>query len=115
MHSEQHEIDEAVRLFRALGNASRISLLLELMEQPHSVSDLAERVGLTQPLTSQHLRVMADRGLVASTREGRTVIYRLADRHVVHVLNDALTHVNEPAPGITTDTSHQEGTDHGNH
>lgn len=115
MRREQHEIDGAVRLFRALGNASRVRLLLELMEQPHSVSDLAEAVGLSQPLTSQHLRVMADRGLVSSTREGRTVIYRLADRHVVHVLEDALVHATEPAPRIDTDSSHQEGTENGNH
>lgn len=110
MRSEQHEIDEAVRLFRALGNASRIRLLLALMEQPQSVSDLAVTVGLTQPLTSQYLRVLADRGLVSSTRQGRAVIYQVADRHVVHVLEDALTHVSETAPDITTHDTKKEDT-----
>ena len=54
--------------------------------------------GLSQPLVSQHLRVLRAAGLVAVERAGRGAVYRIADRHVAHVVEDALTHAREDAP-----------------
>ena len=52
--------------------------MLELLrESPRPVGDLVARIGLTQPGTSKHLRVLRDAGLVISRTEGQQRIYAL--------------------------------------
>ena len=50
---------------------------------------------MSQALVSQHLRTLRQGGLVTATRHGKEVTYRVADRHVTHVVADALVHVRE--------------------
>ncbi len=50
--------------FDVLAEPTRRRILDLLLEQPRSVGELTERLGLTQPGTSKHLRVLRDAGLV---------------------------------------------------
>jgi ArsR family transcriptional regulator len=52
---------------------------------------------VTQPLISQHLRVLKSAGVVAGERHGREVVYQLVDEHLAHIVLDAVTHVEEGA------------------
>jgi len=61
------------------GNPRRILILWALAEQELSVGRLAEVIDATIQNTSQHLRVMKDKGLLATRREGSTIYY-----HLVH-------------------------------
>lgn len=88
--TEAHE--RAATLFKALGNPQRLELLRLLSESPRSVGDLAEAAGLSQPLTSQHLKTLKGVAAVQSVREGRSVRYSLADHHIEHIVADALAH-----------------------
>jgi DNA-binding transcriptional ArsR family regulator len=97
---------EAAELFKLLGNASRLRLLLTLERSPCSVSLLAEATGMSQPLVSQHLRSLRQLDLVAARRLGREVVYRVADSHVTHIVGDAVAHVHEI--GSTGDISGSE-------
>ena len=89
----------AAELFKVLGGQSRLRLLRLLSEQPQQVGALAERAGMTQPLVSQHLRVLRQAGIVSVSRSGREATYQLADRHIAHVIDDAITHVQEDTRG----------------
>lgn len=94
----------AAQLFKVLGSESRLWLLRLLGVQPRSVTALAEATGMTQPLVSQHLRTLRQAGLVTATRNGKELIYQVADEHVSHVVGDALAHVQEvasPVRGLT--------------
>ncbi|MFT4216501.1 MAG: metalloregulator ArsR/SmtB family transcription factor [Micropruina sp.] len=93
----------AAQLFKVLGNESRLSLLRLIGEEPRTVGALTTATGLSQPLVSQHLRTLRQGGLVIASRAGKEVIYRLADRHVTHVIADALAHVQEPASNPDAD------------
>lgn len=88
---------EAAELFKVLGNASRLAILRLIGDASSTVGSLVEATGMSQPLVSQHLRTLRQAGLVTATRTGKEIDYRLADLHVVHVIADALTHVQEPA------------------
>ncbi len=99
---------EAAQLFKVLGSESRLGLLRVIGEAPHTVGALAEAMGMSQPLVSQHLRTLRQAGLVDASRAGKEVTYRLADLHVTHVIADALAHVREPAAAETAD----EGSSH---
>ena len=89
---------EAAQLFKVLGSESRLGLLRLIGAEPRTVGVLAEATGMSQPLVSQHLRTLRQVGLVTTSRTGREITYALADRHVAHVIEDALAHVQEPHP-----------------
>jgi DNA-binding transcriptional ArsR family regulator len=71
----------------ALSDASRILILYTLAEKPQSVSELMQNVELSQPSVSRHLKVLRERNMVHSHREGQNVIYELSDRRVIEALD----------------------------
>lgn len=75
------------RLCAALADPKRILLLYALGERPMNVSELCESLDLPQPTTSRHLRMLRERGLVSTQREGNMVIYTLADHRVIRALD----------------------------
>ena len=90
----------AVDLLKALASATRLATVVELSEGPQCVHELQtslEASGRTvsQPLLSQHLKVLREAGLVAATRRGTEITYQLTDAHVGHIVNDAIRHSQE--------------------
>ena len=69
-----------------------------LSVEERTVGAIVDALGISQPLASQHLRILRTAGLVSVERVGRTSVYRLADEHVAHIFLDALQHSRE-APG----------------
>jgi ArsR family transcriptional regulator, zinc-responsive transcriptional repressor len=90
-------LEEAATLFRALGNPLRLAILDQLFDGPRCVHELVAALGVSQPLVSQHLRVLRSADLLRSHRRGRETVYRLADDHVHHIVADALAHITEAA------------------
>lgn len=88
-------LEATAELFKALGSASRLHLLRLLASEPCGVGSLAARSGMSQPLVSQHLRTLRQAGIVTVSRSGREATYQLADHHIAHVVDDAITHVLE--------------------
>ncbi len=70
----------------ALANPQRVLMLCALAERPYHVSGLAERLGISQPLASRHLKVLREQGLVCAQRKGAMVEYRLADQRLLEAL-----------------------------
>ncbi|MDQ2795744.1 MAG: metalloregulator ArsR/SmtB family transcription factor [Actinomycetota bacterium] len=88
-------VERVAELFKVLGSTTRLSLIEILMTSPATVGELVSGSGLSQPLVSQHLRTLRQVGVVSAQRRGREVVYALADDHVVHVVQDAIAHMNE--------------------
>lgn len=72
---------------QAFADPKRILILYELHAQPRHVSALAEDLGMPQPTVSRHLRVLRERALVTSERDGAAVIYRVTDDRIIDVVN----------------------------
>lgn len=92
--------DDASRLadmFRLLGDASRLRIVLACIAGPVSVGAIAQRVGLSLSLVSHHLRLLRAARLVKATRQGKQVFYAAADDHVRCVIADMVSHVAEPS------------------
>lgn len=79
---------------KSLGHASRLELLEQLAQGERSVEVLAERTGLSVANTSQHLKQMRRTGIVGSRRDGKFILYSLADEAVLDVVS-ALRHIAE--------------------
>src|SRR3954454_12794474 len=63
--------------FTVLAEPNRRRILDLLLERPRPVGDLVERLGLTQPATSKHLRVLRDAGLERARTEAQKRVYEL--------------------------------------
>jgi DNA-binding transcriptional ArsR family regulator len=85
----------ASELLRALSAPVRIAIVLQLRDHERCVHELVDALGVTQPLISQHLRVLKSAGVVNGERHGREVVYRLVDDHLSRIVLDAVAHVEE--------------------
>jgi DNA-binding transcriptional ArsR family regulator len=77
---------EAAECLRTLAHPHRLLIVEILLAGPCSVGELADRCGLQSHAMSTHLRIMRDRGLLASCREGRTVSYEVAEPHLQDIM-----------------------------
>ena len=91
----RHRFDAAGELLRTLAAPVRLAILVELDDGPRCVHDLVDALGVSQPLVSQHLRVLRAGRLVGAERRGREVVYRLVDEHVARIVHDAIRHSEE--------------------
>jgi ArsR family transcriptional regulator len=71
----------------ALADPNRILILYALSERTFTVNDLANTLGIPQPSTSRHLKVLRDRNLVTATRQGANMEYVLADHRLIEALD----------------------------
>jgi len=70
-------IDERVKLFKLLGDKSRLKIINSLIKEPMYVELISERLGLNPSTVSFHLKKLEDIGIVSSTKEQYYVIYHL--------------------------------------
>jgi len=71
---------------KSLAHAHRLELLEQLAQGERSVELLAERTGLSVANASQHLHQLRRAGVVAARRDGKFVLYKLADDAVLELL-----------------------------
>ncbi len=86
------KLTEEVNLLHAqicqgLADPTRILILYLLADNQRYVTELAEMLKVSQPTVSRHLKVLRERGLVTTTREGNTIHYALRDRRVIQALD----------------------------
>lgn len=99
------EAERLAERMAAFATASRLKLLYALIGGELSVEELASRAGLSANAVSQQLRVLRHLRLVAVRRDGRRMLYRLHDEHLVHLLG-AIRHQLEHAErGWSEDTT----------
>jgi ArsR family transcriptional regulator len=70
-------LEQALRLFRALGDETRLRLIEQLRGGEQCVCDLTDELETGQSRLSFHLKTLKDAGLVTDRREGRWVYYTL--------------------------------------
>src|SRR5258708_29851088 len=75
----------AVELLKALASPTRLTVVLELAQGERCVHELVETTGMTQPLVSQHLRVLRGAGVVTTRRRRREIAYSLSHDHLAHI------------------------------
>lgn len=76
---ETIEAQEQAEYCGILGNALRIQIIWALGDREHTVTEIAESISASMQNTSQHLRLMKNKGVLHSRRAGREIYYRIAD------------------------------------
>jgi DNA-binding transcriptional ArsR family regulator len=81
--------------FRVLGDPTRVRMLDALSSGELCVCDIASLVGLSESAVSHQLRLLRGMRLVRPRRAGRLVYYAVDDQHILELLKQASTHVEE--------------------
>lgn len=98
-------MSEAVKLFKALADETRLRILHLLCRQELCVCQIVDALGIAQPKTSRHLAHLRNAGLVIDRRQGLWMYYSLTEprgelhRRVV----EWLTRANEEVPALAAD------------
>ncbi len=82
-------------LFKVFGDSTRIRILYALMDGPLCVSDLAFELEMNQSAVSHQLKILKQNKLVKNNREGKSILYELADEHVKDILEIGQEHIEE--------------------
>src|SRR5207245_6932242 len=80
--------DALARFGYALSDGTRAAILLMLRDGPGYPSDLANKIGVSRQILSNHLACLRGCGLVVAQPEGRRSRYELADPRIAHALDD---------------------------
>ncbi len=92
---EKEIMDFIGELFKGFSDPTRVHILFLLAEHEQCVSEIAEQVELSQSAISHQLRILKQMQLIKFRRDGKNILYSLADDHVKTILQMGLEHVLE--------------------
>lgn len=96
---DENAMERASRIFRALGDTSRLRLATRLAAGPVCVTELAGLEHESITTISQRLRVLRNDNIVRRRRDGKHMLYFLSDQHMLDLVSNGLAHVSEsPTP-----------------
>lgn len=82
-------------LFKVFSDSTRIRILYVLMDGEKNVSDISEAVEMNQSAVSHQLKTLKTSHLVKVRRDGKAMLYSLADNHVETILKIGMEHISE--------------------
>jgi len=97
---DNRTMDRLVSMLRAVGDTTRVRLLLLLRQAELTVSELVDLLHQSQPRVSRHLKLLCDAGLIIRFKEGSWVFYRAADAGVEAQLGDVIADLESQDPGV---------------
>ena len=92
---EEELLYDLADLFKVFADTTRVKILYALMGKDLCVAHIAQAVGASQSAVSHQLRVLKQAHLVRFNRDGKNVIYSLADEHVFTILSQGMSHICE--------------------
>lgn len=82
-------------LFKVFSDSTRMKIMYRLFDGPMSVGDIAEAIDMSQSAISHQLKYLKETNLVKGVRDGKSIIYELADDHVKIIIKTGLEHIEE--------------------
>ncbi len=91
----EDEMYDLAELFKCFGDSTRVRILCALLCGELCVSELCEALNMTQSAVSHQLKILKSAKLVAGRRDGKQIVYSLADEHVRSIISIGLEHIEE--------------------
>lgn len=92
---DETELYDLAELFKVFGDSTRIRILFVLSRAEVCVCDLAQALNMTQSAISHQLKILRTSKLIGSRRDGKAMIYFLADDHVKTIIAMGKEHIEE--------------------
>lgn len=93
MMIDEGEAQRLARIFKVLGDPTRIKIIQLLALEEVCVCDLANLINMSQSAVSHQLRLLRSERLVKYRRVGKIVFYSLDDDHVERLFAEGLEHI----------------------
>jgi len=86
---------DLAELYKIFGDSTRIKILCVLLEGEMCVCDISLLLGISQSAISHQLHSLKQSKLVKCRREGKAMLYCLADDHVKTIISQGINHISE--------------------
>ncbi len=94
-YPDEDTLCDLAELFKIFGDSTRCKILYALATGEMNVGEIADALSMTQSAISHQLRVLRSSRLVRCRREGKAMLYALADDHVKTILEMGMEHIME--------------------
>ena len=91
----EEELLDLAELFKMFADSTRIKILYDLFDGEKNVSEICDDIEMNQSAVSHQLKLLKTSKLVNSRRDGKAVIYSLADDHVKTIIAMGKEHIEE--------------------
>lgn len=92
---DENQTYKLSEFFKIMSDSTRLKILLALENSEMKVCDLCTKLNMSMSAISHQLRILKQCDLVRYKKQGKNVIYSIADEHIKLVVDMALEHINE--------------------
>jgi DNA-binding transcriptional ArsR family regulator len=92
---DEELIYEMADLYKVFSDSTRVKILCVLLETELAVGDIGKLLEMSQSAISHQLRLLKQAKMVKFRRDGKTLVYSIADNHIGQIFNQALEHIQE--------------------
>ena len=100
MSIQLQKLSLKAKLFRGLGDSTRLSILECLRKGERTTSEIVEEISQGQSNVSNHLSCLLDCGLVQNRRQGKNIFYSISNKKVAKLLEESDAILSDIARGI---------------
>jgi ArsR family transcriptional regulator len=91
----EHELLELADLFKMFSDSTRIKILYDLFQGEKNVTQICNDLEMNQSAVSHQLKILRSSKLIKARRDGKMMLYSLADEHVKTIIAMGMDHVEE--------------------
>lgn len=91
----EDELCDLAELFKVFGDSTRIKILYDLIRGEKNVTEICDDLDMNQSAISHQLKILRTSKLIGSRRDGKAMIYFLADDHVKTIIAMGKEHIEE--------------------
>jgi len=92
---DENRITDLAEFYKIFGDPTRLKILLSLKDGEASVTDLSQKVKMTQSAVSHQLRILKQARLARVRRDGKNSYYSFDDEHIDLILKLGIEHILE--------------------
>ena len=92
---DRERAEQIAALFKGFDDPTRIHILSLLIGGERCVGEIADAMALSQSAVSHQLRILKAMRLVRFHREGKNLLYSLADDHVLCILKTGMDYISK--------------------
>ena len=81
--------------YKVFGDTTRLKILEVLLEKEMSVTEISDKLNISQSAISHQLRMLRNLNLVKTKKIGQSVLYSISDNHVKVILEYGIEHIKE--------------------
>ena len=108
MSIQLQKLSLKAKLFRGLGDSTRLSILESLRKGEKTTTDIIKETGKGQSNVSNHLSCLLDCGLVQNRRQGKNIFYSISNKKISKILEESDSILSDIARGIYECVNYKE-------